>query len=139
MPIRYAAEIVSMDALWILFNTTGWNKEYHITVDDLAMAVRKSSFIVAAYDGDRFIGFGRVLTDGVLHAMIYDLITDPAYQGRGVGSEVLKMLVKKCRQSGIRDVQLFCAAGKRNFYEKRGFVARNDDALGMEYGGANDT
>ena len=139
MPIHYTTEPVSTDALWTLFNTTGWNREYQISATDLASAVCRSSFIVAAYDGDRFIGFGRVLTDGVLHAMIYDLITDPAYQGRGVGSEVLKRLVKKCRQSGIRDVQLFCAAGKRGFYERRGFVARKEDAPGMEHCGRDDT
>jgi hypothetical protein len=35
--------------------------------------------------------------------------------------------------ANIRDIQLFCARGQRAFYEKRGFVARPDDAPGMQY------
>ena len=135
MPIRYTTELISLDGFWVLFNTTGWNKEYQISMDDLAVVIRHSRFIVAAYEGDRLVGFGRIVTDGVMHAMVYDLITDPGYQGRGVGSEVLRRLMEKCQQARIREIQLFCAKGKRSFYEKRDFVARPEDAPGMKYAG----
>jgi len=49
------------------------------------------------------VGFGRIVTDGILHAMVYDLITDPEYQGSGVGSEVLRMLVAKCHLNYARN------------------------------------
>lgn len=79
------------------------------------------------------VGFGRIVTDGVLHAMIYDMIVDPAFQGQGVGTKILCMLVRWCNEAHIRDIQLFCARGKRAFYEKNGFVSRSDDAPGMQY------
>ncbi len=81
------------------------------------------------------VGFGRIVSDGILHAMVYDFITHPEYQSKGVDSEVLTRLVEKCQESGIRDIQLFCAKGKRRFYEKRGFVARAEEGPGMDYAG----
>ncbi len=135
MPIVYSTELRSIDGFWTLFESTGWNKEYRISKEELATVVENSRFLVAAYEGERLVGFGRVVTDGLLHAMVYDLITDPGYQGRGVGAEVLRQLVEQCRKAGIRDIQLFCANGKRRFYEKRGFVARPDEGPGMEYVG----
>jgi GNAT superfamily N-acetyltransferase len=115
-----------------LFETTGWNAEYHANADDLARALANSWLCVSAYDGDRLVGFGRVVSDRVLHAMIYDMIVLPEYRGQGVGTRVLARLVDRCRENGINDVQLFCAKGKRSFYEKNGFEARPDDAPGMQ-------
>jgi hypothetical protein len=43
------------------------------------------------------------------------------------------MLIEKCKLHNIKDVQLFCAKGKRGFYEKLGFEARTDDGPGMQY------
>ena len=34
--------------------------------------------------------------------------------------------VARCREAGIRDIQLFCARGKREFYEKRQFTSGRD-------------
>jgi len=89
--------------------------------------------MLGAYDGEQLVGFGRLVSDGILHAMIYELIVLPQYQGQGIGGEILGMLVEKSREAGVRDIQLFSARGKRDFYEKRGFRARPDDAPGMQY------
>jgi ribosomal protein S18 acetylase RimI-like enzyme len=115
-----------------LFETTNWNGEYHLTPLDLAKALTESAFMVSAYDESRLIGFGRVVTD-TIHAIIYDLIVAPEYQRQGIGGEILDRLVKRCQEAHIRDIQLFCATGKREFYERHGFEARPDDAPGMQY------
>ena len=115
-----------------LFETTGWNDAYHLTPVDLAKALKESAFMVSAYDEGQLIGFGRIVTDSI-HAMIYDLIVAPDYQRQGIGGEILDRLVRHCQEVHIRDVQLFCASGKREFYEEHGFEARPDDAPGMQY------
>jgi GNAT superfamily N-acetyltransferase len=115
-----------------LFETTGWNNEYHLTAHDLAKALKESAFMVSAYDAGHLIGFGRVVTDSI-HAMIYDLIVTPEYQRQGIGGEILDRLVKHCQTAHIHDIQLFCAKDKREFYERHGFEARPAEAPGMQY------
>ncbi len=121
------------EALWRVFDTTGWNDEYHLSPAELAAAFEASWFVAGAYAAGRLVGVGRVVSDTVVHAMIYDLIVVPECQGTGIGGQLLGRLVQRCTSAGIRDIQLFCAKGKRRFYEKRGFAARHEEAPGMEY------
>lgn len=133
MPIEFCFELPPGDQFWKLFQTTGWNENYQLSPDELLQALRSSWYLLGAYDGEQLVGFGRLVSDGVVHAMIYELIVLPEYQGRGIGGKILERLIEKCRETGVRDIQLFCAKGKRSFYEKRGFVARTDDVPGMQY------
>jgi len=137
MEIEYRTQLPDTSQFYALFDTTGWNREYQASADELARMLANSQFVVAAYDGTGLVGFGRIVTDGVLHAMIYDMIVHPDYRGLGIGTRILQMLVQWCRRSHIRDIQLFCASGKRPFYEKAGFAARLEDAPGMQYRGNN--
>ncbi len=133
MMLEYRSSIPSAVDFWDLFLTTGWNDEYHLSRGRLADVLNECWSVVSAYEGTRLVGFGRVVSDGILHAMIYDLIVDPAFQRKGIGSEILRRLVDSCRDAKIPDIQLFCAQGKRAFYERHGFKARPDDAPGMQY------
>jgi len=133
MEIDFRSEIPAGDQFWELFQTTGWNENYRLSADELMQALNASWYVLSAYEAEKLVGFGRLVSDGLLHAMIYELIVLPGYQGQGIGEKILEKLVKRCKESGVRDIQLFCAAGKREFYEKRGFVARPDNAPGMQY------
>jgi len=117
---------------WNLFQTTGWNQEYNFSIQDLANAIQNSWYSMSIYDSDKLIGFGRVIADGVHHALIVDLIIHPDYQNKGLGSRLLDMLVSKCKKNKIRDIQLFSAKDKYSFYEKFGFEKRPDNAPGMQ-------
>lgn len=130
--IELREQLPDKDEFYSLFNTSGWNKDYKASADDLERANRNSWLVVSAYDGYKLVGFGRVVTDLVLHAMIFDMIILPDYQGRGIGTKILSRLVNKCLGQGIRDIQLFCAKGKRVFYEKNGFEIRTSEAPGMQ-------
>jgi GNAT superfamily N-acetyltransferase len=133
MNINFRAGLPSNDQFWKLFQTTGWNENYRLSPDELMQALRSSWYVLGAYDNEKLVGFGRLVSDGIVHAMIYDLIVLPEYQGQGIGGKILERLIEKCRETGVRDIQLFCAKGKRSFYEKRDFVVRPDDAPGMQY------
>ena len=117
MTIRLSEQLPDKDEYFSLFLTTGWNKTYNATPSELERANKNSWLALSAYDENRLVGFGRVVTDFVLHAMIFDMIVLPDYQGRGIGTMIIETLVKKCNDQGIRDIQLFCAKGKRAFYQ----------------------
>jgi len=131
--IKYETERPNIDQYWILFNSTGWNKEYKFSIEELETAIEKSWYSISVYINQKLIGFGRILSDGIHHALIVDLIIYPKYQGNGIGSEILKRLLKVCTEKNIRDIQLFSATGKSKFYEKYGFQKRNENSPGMEY------
>jgi GNAT superfamily N-acetyltransferase len=129
--IEYRVGKPDVHEFFKLFETTGWNDEYEATVADINKILDNSWYIVSAYENEQLVGSGRMITDGLLHAMIFDMIVLPSHQGRGIGAAILKKLVDKCRENHIRDVQLFCARGKAGFYAKNGFEARPEDAPGM--------
>lgn len=131
MKIDYRDKLPSVAAYSELFETTGWNNVYKAPPDALHQALQQSWYTVSAYDTGRLVGFGRVVSDGVLYAMIYDLIVIPSHRRRGIGSEILRSLVARCQEAGIREVQLFSAAGKSEFYQTRGFEDRPANAPGM--------
>lgn len=135
MTIGFRTAMPSKAQSWSLFQTTGWNNTYQLSPQELFLAVSSNWFCVSAFDNDKLGGFGRVVNDAVLHAMIYEMITLPEYQGQGIGTQILHTLIQQGLEANIRDFQLFCARGKRGFYEKFGFKARPDDEHGMQYVG----
>ena len=47
----------------------------------LSQDIANSWYSLSAYDGNKLVGFGRVVTDGILYAMIYDLVFAPTGYG----------------------------------------------------------
>ncbi len=128
----FSKKIPSSGQFFELFETTGWNAEYELNSDELFKALKNSWYCISVYDDQKLIGFGRILCDGIMHALILDVIVHPDKQNEGIGKEVMNRLMKKCKQHNIRDIQLFCAKGKKAFYEKLGFESRDDESPGMQ-------
>ena len=129
--VRYTRSMPDPETYFALFETTAWNRKYGVTAVDLERAIANSWTVCCAYNKDELVGFGRVISDGILYAMIYDMIVATEFRKKGIGSRILEELVEQCREAGIREVQLFSAEGKKSFYEKRGFRPRDDEAPGM--------
>ena len=130
--IAYQEQLPAPDAYLKLFETTGWNQGYQADTDALYRAISSSWYVVSAYNNDDLVGFGRVISDGVLYALICDLIVKPPYQEQGIGSQILEQLIEKCHRDKIRVIWLFSARGKSAFYEKFGFLERPVNAPGMQ-------
>lgn len=131
--LHFTASLPEKHSFYEIFITTGWNGKYQLSEDELYEAIEKSWYCLSVYKSDKLIGFGRIICDGIVHALILDLIIHPDYQNTGIGGKILDKLVEKCTKHQIRDIQLFCAKGYSGYYEKRGFKKRPDDAPGMEY------
>ena len=128
----YCEKLPAPDAYHQLFETTGWNQGYQADTDALYRAISSSWYTLSAYDNADLVGFGRIISDGVLYALICDLIVKPPYQEQGIGSQILEKLIEKCQREKIRVIWLFSARGKSSFYEKFGFCERPVDAPGMQ-------
>jgi ribosomal protein S18 acetylase RimI-like enzyme len=133
MEISYITEIPCKNDFFQLYETTGWNEKYRKTKEILFDAIKNSWYNISAYNNNQLVGYGRVISDGILHAFIVDLMIAPSYQNKGIGKEILQQLIAEILDNGIHDIQLFCAKGKKEFYIKSGFKERSNDAPGMQY------
>jgi len=115
-----------------LFSSTGWMQILGVSEDELKRVFDSTWYWITAYQDENIVGAGRLLSDGVLYALICDIIVMPDHQNKGIGSSILKQLVKKCKDSDIKRVWLFAAPGKASFYEKGGFSPRPSEAPGMQ-------
>lgn len=84
----------------------------------LETAFRNSEMRCFAYHDGRLIGAGRGISDGALRAAIYDVVVLPEYQGKGIGTMIMKNLIGK---ANAEIIMLFANPGKEPFYGKFGF------------------
>jgi ribosomal protein S18 acetylase RimI-like enzyme len=89
----------------------------------LAAALAGSRWIAHAHDGDRLVGFGRAISDGVVTAYVNNVMVDPDYRRRGIGRRVMAALMD--RRDGVKFV-LHTRTGSRSFYRALGFVDAAD-------------
>ncbi len=109
-------------------------------LSDLSAGVQKTVFerswsVVFPYDGDRLIGCGRTLSDGICHASIYNIAVDGDYMGIGLGKEIVERLldsVKGCT------VTLYTHPKTVKFYERLGGWYRQKTSFVNYNGGAGE-
>jgi ribosomal protein S18 acetylase RimI-like enzyme len=108
-----------------LFHQAPWAKDR--TRDDAKEMLRHTDVALCAWDGDLLVGFGRVLTDFVYRATIWDVIVDKAYQGQGVGTDVVQRILNHPR---LKKVELFWLCTRMpKFYEKLGFSSKEQTGM----------
>ena len=98
------------------------------TVAETRHMVLHTDLFVTAWDGHGLIGCGRVLTDYVYRASIWDVIVDAAYQGQDVGTEIIHRILN---HPALQRVELFwlCTRDKETFYENLGFSAKEQTGM----------
>ncbi len=93
-----------------------------------------TTFLAAVRDEAQIIGMGRILFDYGYTAYLGDVIVRPQYQGRGIGKQIVQVLIDQtmaAADEGDRVMFILGAAkGKEPFYEKLGFQIRPNDVSG---------
>lgn len=108
-----------------LFRQAPWAKGR--TLDDAREMLRHTDLALCVWDGDQLIGFGRVLTDFVYRATIWDVIVEQAYQKQGIGTEIVQRILHHPR---LKKVELFWLCTRRpGFYEKLGFSSAEQTGM----------
>lgn len=101
--------------------SVGWNNFDEGQVSD---SISNSIYNITAIDNGRAIAMGRLIGDGI-YFMIVDIVVNPEFQGKGIGSRIIEMLLKyvedRTPTGGRSSVQLIAEQGKEEFYIKRGF------------------
>jgi aralkylamine N-acetyltransferase len=130
---KYIKEIPDINKYYSLYLETGWNEILKLSKDEVLKALKGSYLCLCVYTGDTLVGFGRINSDGVIYAGLFDVMVKQTYQNQRIGQTIVKKLVEHCELNGIRSIHLFSASGKREFYEKLSFEARPANMPGMKY------
>jgi spermidine synthase len=115
------------DQIISLYRQAGWwtasDDEDVSFVDKIISSTFK--FAVAKADG-RIIGMGRAISDGVSDAYIQDVTVDSEYRKKGIGSGIIRLLVKSLKAEKIGWIGLISEPGAENFYNELGFEVMKD-------------
>jgi len=105
-----------------LYQEAGWWRNDY--TDDFIPPVLRNSFcVVGAFDGNELIGMGRAISDGVSDAYIQDIAVLNAYRGRGIGTRIVKKLLRHLQQHHVDWIGLIGEPGTEPFYGRLGFAA----------------
>jgi ribosomal protein S18 acetylase RimI-like enzyme len=116
---------VDLAQLSRLFQQAPWAKGR--TFDDAREMLKHTDVIISAWDGERLVGFGRVLTDYVYRASIWDVIIDKAYQGQGIGTRLVEHILHHPK---LKRVELFWLCTRTpDFYERLGFSSKEQTGM----------
>jgi GNAT superfamily N-acetyltransferase len=86
---------------------------------ELKEALRGSHTVITAWDGRELVGLGNAISDGHLVVYYPHLAVHPAYQRRGIGSEIMRRMGEKYR--GFHQQAVVADGGAVPFYKRCGF------------------
>lgn len=100
----------------------------------MEQALENTLYLLCVYDADKLIGYARIIGDKTIFLYIQDVIVIPEYQGKNIGTGIMKKLLEQIEEykkinSNIR-TYLGASKGRESFYEKFGFVSRPNEELG---------
>ena len=104
-----------------LYEDVGWTA-YTDEPDFLMKALEKSLNVWTIWEGEKLIGLARTVGDGVTICYLQDILILKAYQGQGLGSELLKEILKA--NENIRQFVLLTddTEKTKKFYKKLGLT-----------------
>lgn len=95
--------------------------------------LQQSGAVVLAVDDEssNVVGFITAITDGVLSAYIPLLEVLPAWQGQGIGQELVRQMLDRLKD--LYMIDLLCDEDMQPFYERLGF-RRSQGMIIRNYG-----
>lgn len=129
--ISIKENVNSVEEFNYLYDAVGWGS-YDKKVSEKALA--NTMYSVSVYDDDKIIGYGRIIGDGICFLYIHDVMVTPKYQNKKIGSQIMDKLLEKVNQIKVENpnvrVYLGASKGKEKFYERFGFITRENANLG---------
>lgn len=131
MDIKYIERFPTPAEYNMLTDSVGWGTRKESIIEE---ALKNTLYSLCVYDGDKLIGYGRLLGDKTIFLYIHSVMVLPEYQGKHIGTGILNKLLEQINKykevnPNIR-TYLGAAKGKEGFYEKFGFITRPNEELG---------
>lgn len=115
MEIRFKTDDPALPAtLFLDLAQRVWPGNYDVELTQQAL---DRTINITAWDGETLVGCVRILSDGYFFGTIPEILVDPAYQGLGIGRQLMELAWEQAPTS------LFLGAqpGNEGFFEKLGY------------------
>ncbi|MCL1859003.1 MAG: GNAT family N-acetyltransferase [Oscillospiraceae bacterium] len=138
MNIIYKENVLTADDFIMFQRKMNWNEDSR---ELIAKSLSNTVYSIVALKNDEVIGMGRLVGDAAMYWYIQDVFILTQYQGKGIGTEIVKRLIDYVKINAVPDsgysIYLFAAKGKESFYERLGFKNRPHEyeGAGMEIEG----
>ena len=102
----------------LLDNNAFWAQSR--TINDLKKCLANSDVVISLWVGNEIVGFGRALTDGIFRGVLWDVVIDQNYQGKGFGKLIIKNLLLSRKIKNTQKIYLM-TTNKKLFYSQFDF------------------
>ena len=99
-----------------------------LTDDDLRNCLSKSDVIISLWIDKKIVGFGRALSDGIFRSVLWDIVIDQNYQGKGYGKVIVNALLESKTIKKSKKIYLM-TTNKKDFYAQLNFEEVNSQKL----------
>ncbi|SDT41473.1 Acetyltransferase (GNAT) domain-containing protein [Paenibacillaceae bacterium GAS479] len=115
---------INLDALSEFLGKSYWAS--HRSLDTIKRTI-ESSLCYGVYDGERLIGFARVITDGVTFYYLCDVYVDEEYRGEGIGKKLVEWIVQAPHFQTMSG--MLRTRDAHGLYEQFGFTTDADNTM----------
>jgi len=106
-----------------LYRQAGWWEmdDNPAFLDTVSSIIESTYLFVLARMDEEYIGMGRAISDGCSDAYIQDVTVDLKHRGKGIGKDIIKVLVSRLKEDGLQWIGLISEPGYERFYQALGF------------------
>jgi len=105
-----------------LFLSVGWNSGNY--PEKLQISLKNLHSVFSAWDEEKLVGLISCLSDGIITVYLNNLLVKPEYQGNGIGTKLVNMVIEEYKNY---EKKLLIAENTAvGFYAKLGFREGND-------------
>ncbi len=108
-----------IDDLMALYKNEWWTDKRK--KEDVIKMLQNTTLVFGIVKDDKLIAFCRVLSDLVYKALIFDVIIDKKYRGKGFSKILLSEVFNHPKLRNVTGFELYCLEEMKSYYEKFGF------------------
>jgi ribosomal protein S18 acetylase RimI-like enzyme len=128
-----------VDDLMEMYKHTYWASERK--KEDVLRMLSDTDYLFGVVDevSGRLLAFGRVLSDGIFRAVIFDVVVHPEQRGKGLARMILDSITSHEELKLVESLLLYCRPEVIELYEKWGFQDMQPDMHLMKLTNSSDT
>ncbi|WP_018352553.1 GNAT family N-acetyltransferase [Longispora albida] len=119
LEVRESVDEELLPQLMALYAGEWWSSKR--PVEQVRALLAGSDRILALLDQGELVAFCRAITDGVILAVVLDVIVAPSRRGAGLGDHLIRELLNLMPE--VRNFELVCRPDLVPFYARHGFAA----------------